>query len=248
MGAAATALYGSAFFVQQAFVSLTLGNIFTMDFGRFVTTAGAEVIEANKNWLYSRSFLFFVYPLIHTGARLNLQLGDAFTLQASALNGVNNDPDNDADKMFGLSGAYAAPGTAVVLTSYFGRRAPGQERTLFADFVASRLFSDSFGLSLNVDYVRANADSYAVGGSLMGRWVATDSFVLAGRSEVIKDHFLAGFTGADTMVYEGTVMAGFPLAKHFEARLELRGDFAAEPVFNGSDNQFTGTLAFLGFM
>ena len=30
----------------------------TLDFGKFYTTAGAEVIEANKNWLYSRSILF----------------------------------------------------------------------------------------------------------------------------------------------------------------------------------------------
>lgn len=245
--AAAAALYGNAFFVQQAFASLTLGNMLTIDFGKFVTTAGAEVIEANKNWLYSRSFLFFIIPLVHTGARLNLKLSEELTLQASVVNGVNNDPDNNADKTLGLSGAYAAGGTNLVLTGYWGRRAPGADRTLFLDFVGSHALSDSFGLNLNIDYVRNSADSYAVGGSLMGRYVLSENFVLAARGEAIKDKALM-FMGSDTMIYEGTVMAGLPFAKHFEARLELRGDFAGDPIFNGADNQFTSTLAFLGFM
>ena len=46
------AAIGSPFLAQQAFVSFTPVTNFTIDFGKFVTTAGAEVIESNKNWLY----------------------------------------------------------------------------------------------------------------------------------------------------------------------------------------------------
>ena len=58
-----------SFIVEQAYGEIALPGNLTLDFGKFATTAGAEVIEANKNWLYSRSFLFNVIPLVHTGVR-----------------------------------------------------------------------------------------------------------------------------------------------------------------------------------
>jgi hypothetical protein len=47
-------------YIQQAYVSLKPPGAkgFQMDFGKFVTTAGAELIESNSNWNYSRSLLF----------------------------------------------------------------------------------------------------------------------------------------------------------------------------------------------
>ena len=113
-------LYGSGFIVQQAFASITWGQL-TLDFGKFTTTAGAEVIESNKNWLYSRSLLFFGIPLLHTGARANFKASDQLTIQASVVNGWNNDPDNNGDKTFGLS-ANITPSSMlnVIATTYFG--------------------------------------------------------------------------------------------------------------------------------
>ena len=248
--AASAALYGNAFIVQQAFASLALGKL-TIDMGKFVTTAGAEVIEANKNWLYSRSLLFFAIPLLHTGARLNLKLHDMVTLQASIVNGVNNDPDNNAGKTFGVSAAITPmPTTSIVATGYFGKRGPlGTEgpTATFLDLVATQNFSDKFALNFNFDYVRLTENNWMAGGSLMGRFVASDTLVVAGRGEVVKDNALM-VALPDTMIYEGTLMVGFPFAKHFEARVEGRGDFSADPIFNGEDTQFTGTLAFLGYM
>ena len=71
------------FIVLQAYGSLTLLGKFSFDFGKFYTTAGAEVIQANKNWLYSRSLLFYAIPLLHTGARANFKVNDMLALQAS---------------------------------------------------------------------------------------------------------------------------------------------------------------------
>jgi hypothetical protein len=250
--AQAAVLYGNAFFVQQAYASLTLGRMVTIDMGKFVTTAGAEVIEANKNWLYSRSLLFFTIPLVHTGARVNLKVNDMLTLQASVVNGVNNDPDNNANKTFGGSVALApASTTSIVATTYIGKRGPlGMEgsNVVFLDLVAAHSLSDKLGLNLNVDYVRVAADNYLIGGSLMGRLVLHENAVLAARGEVISNKGSTTLLAGDTTVYEGTIGLGLPFSKHFEARIEGRGDFAADPVFNGEDSQFTGTLAFLGYM
>ena len=45
-------------YVQQAYVSFLApaGKALTIDFGKFVTPAGAEVIESKDNFNYSRGF------------------------------------------------------------------------------------------------------------------------------------------------------------------------------------------------
>src|SRR5262245_48323301 len=77
------------FLVQQAYATFSPVKGLTIDFGKFVTTAGAEVIEANKNWLYSRSIAFFNIPLLHTGLRIGYKVNDMVALQASVVNGWN---------------------------------------------------------------------------------------------------------------------------------------------------------------
>ena len=90
-----------------------------------MTTAGAEVIEANKNWLYSRSIAFFNIPLLHTGLRVGYKVNDMLTLQASVVNGWNGvgfAPDISGDKTYGVSVNITAPtGTNIVATGYFGK-------------------------------------------------------------------------------------------------------------------------------
>jgi hypothetical protein len=111
-----------SFLLEQAFGTISLPGNLTLDFGKFVTTAGAEVIEANKNWLYSRSLLFNIIPLLHTGARLNLKINDMLTVQGSVVNGWNNDPDNNAWKTIGLSATLTLnPMISIIATTYLGK-------------------------------------------------------------------------------------------------------------------------------
>src|SRR3990172_8459767 len=44
-------------YLQQAYLSAAKGKV-QVDFGKFVTQHGAEVIETKDNWNYSRSLLF----------------------------------------------------------------------------------------------------------------------------------------------------------------------------------------------
>ena len=130
MNANGAALYGGAFIVQQAYATARWG-IVTLDAGKFNTTAGAEVTESNKNWLYSRSLLFNAIPALHTGLRLTVKPSDVFSIQASLVNGgvSNNDPDNNAFKTIGLSLGItpADTGTSIALTSYIGKEGrPGR--------------------------------------------------------------------------------------------------------------------------
>ncbi len=64
---------------------------FEMDFGKFVTSAGAEVIEAMTNWNYSRSLLFVnAIPYWHFGARTSMPVSKTDTVGFQLVNGWNN--------------------------------------------------------------------------------------------------------------------------------------------------------------
>jgi putative OmpL-like beta-barrel porin-2 len=237
---------GNAFLVEQAFGEISLPGNLTLDFGKFTTTAGAEVIEANKNWLYSRSLLFNAIPLLHTGVRGNLKINDQLTVQASVVNGWNNDPDLNAWKTIGLSASITVnPALSIIATTYFGKEAaevaggmpatttPGDLRVL-GDLVGAYTVNSQFSLNLNVDYIKAFDDiaaDYQIGAALMGRYVISDRLNLAARGEFLATHIDAppGGIGATTGKQgEGTVMLGIDVGKNFELRPEVRADFAGK--------------------
>ncbi len=254
------------FFIEQAYGEIALPGNLTLDFGKFATTAGAEVIEANKNWLYSRSFLFGIIPFVHTGVRANLKINDMVTVQASVVNnwGGVGDPDNNAWKTVGASISLTLnPMVSLIGTTYIGKEAtqalvgttPG-DTTILVDVVGAFTVNSAFGLNLNFDYVKAPpttsvADDHQVGVSVMGRYVISDRLNFAARGEFLQNHF----GGVSTNVGEGTVMMGIDVGKNFELRPELRGDFSGDQIFAFDPaaavptptrkNQFTGTLAAL---
>ena len=79
-----------------------------IDVGKFVTSAGAEVIESNANWNYSRSLLFsWAIPYFHFGVRTSFPVGQHFTGGVQVVQGWNNVYDNNSGKTVGLTGAYA---------------------------------------------------------------------------------------------------------------------------------------------
>jgi Putative beta-barrel porin-2, OmpL-like. bbp2 len=239
-----SASVGNSFLIEQAYGEITLPvglPSFTLDFGKFTTTAGAEVIEANKNWLYSRSLLFNAIPLLHTGVRANLKVNDNLTLQASLVNGWNNDPDLNAWKTGGISASITVnPMLSIVATTYFGKEAPEGAATttpgdlrFLGDLVAALTVNSQFGLNLNVDYIKAYDDvaaDYQIGAALMGRYVISDRLNVAARGEFLASHNDA----ADVTVKqgEGTIMLGIDVGKNFELRPEIRADFAGKVLGN----------------
>jgi hypothetical protein len=79
--------------VEQAYVSFKpmKAKGFEIDFGKFVTTAGAEVIESYSNWNYSRSLLFsWAIPYYHYGIRTSWPMGKHWTGGFQLVNGWND--------------------------------------------------------------------------------------------------------------------------------------------------------------
>jgi hypothetical protein len=234
---------GNNFLVEQAYGEIALPGNLTLDFGKFATTAGAEVIEANKNWLYSRSLLFNIIPLVHTGLRAGLKVSDQLSLQASVVNGWNNDPDLNAWKTIGLSASVTVnPMFSGVITTYFGKEQQPQpaagsttgDLRFLLDLVLAATLSSQFGLNLNVDYIKAFDDvasDYQVGAALMGRFVISDHLNVAARAEFLATHYddiLMSGVSATVKQGEGTLMLGIDVGKNFELRPEVRGDFAGD--------------------
>ena len=80
--------------VEQAYVSFKPPKAkgFEVDFGKFVTSSGAEVIESYSNFNYSRSLLFaWAIPYFHFGLRTSWPMGKHLTGGVQVVNGWNND-------------------------------------------------------------------------------------------------------------------------------------------------------------
>jgi hypothetical protein len=240
--------FANAFVVQQAYATLTPVDNLTIDFGKFVTTAGAEVIEANKNWLYSRSILFFNIPLVHTGVRAGFKVNDMVSLQASIVNGWNGqgfEVDTNSNKTFGASASITLPqGLSVIPTIYFGKEFASTDWRFLGDLVAAYTMGP-LGLNLNVDFVKDTAlgiDPF-IGVAAMGRYSVNDHFAGTLRGEYAQQKA----AGVTTKGWEVTVGGAVPMAGRFEFRPEFRYDGSDQPALNGKKAQMTLLGAFLAW-
>jgi hypothetical protein len=248
-----SSLYDNGFLVQQAFATVRPTTRLSIDTGKFVTSGCAEVLETNKNWLYSRSLIFFVVPGMHTGLRINgALLGTIATpeliVSLQIVNGWNTDPDINTDKTYGLNLTYTPlnGGTTAAATAYIGKEADGQKLQLWLDGV---FLKDIGPLSVgaNVSYLKRDT-AYLIGVSGMGRFIINPSFYLAARVEAMRSHETI-FLPVDGYLYEVTTMAAWTVDKHYELRLEFRTDLSDQKIFAKGDtprkNQVTGLLGAL---
>jgi hypothetical protein len=259
-----TALYGNSFLVQQAYAEVKPHPNVSIDAGKFVTSASAEVIESNKNWLYSRSLLYTGVPLLHTGLRVNAALlgtiaAPELVLSLQIVNGWNNDPDINSDKTFGLNLTYTPlnQGLTASLTSYIGKEVAGGKTQILVDGVVTKDIGN-ISVGGNVDYLKLDS-AYWFGIAGMGRYTINDSFNVAARAEYIYDkgglYGVATGTAEDKVsLYEITGQGAWTVGKHYELRLEIRADMANKDEFTkgtaaapNRKNQVTGLLAALAY-
>ena len=98
-----------------------IGKGLQFDFGKFVTPAGAEVIETNQNWNYSRSLLFYyAIPYYHFGARAKYTFNDKWSITGFMTNGWNNIASSNSGKTGGASIAWNATKKVTLTETYLG--------------------------------------------------------------------------------------------------------------------------------
>ena len=223
---------------QQAYLSAQLGKV-QMDVGRFVTPMGAEVIESQDNWNYTRSILFgYAIPFNHTGLRATLPVSGAVSVTGFLLNGWNNGSDLSGDKTVAL-GTIVKPHPSLTWNAtYMGGREVdgGAFRNLF-DTTATVSPTSKLSFMANFDYGQ-EGDVKWWGLATYAKLQAFPIWTLAGRYEYVDDT-QGGFMLLGTTAQSVTLTSDHLVAGGLKARLEYRTDFADEAVFPKHD----GTLA-----
>lgn len=223
---------------------------FQFDFGKFVTSAGAEVTETYLNYNYSRSLLYANGPYYHFGARTTMPIGKYWTAGVQLVNGWNNVEDNNAAKTVGLTSAFTSSRFTWANNYYVGNektdtldgikiKTPGLRH--FYDTVvginpngrASVLFNFDYGTDKNPG--GRSSDFY--GYSVTGRVIGNSIFAFSPRYDWYKDR--DGFiTGKAQTLQEFTLTGDMKLKEGFLARLEYRRDWSNVPFFDrGSETQ-----------
>ncbi|HWB86320.1 MAG TPA: porin [Bryobacteraceae bacterium] len=250
-------------YLEQAYIEYKPAKAkgLQLDFGEFVTSAGAEVIETYSNWNYSRSLLFaWALPYYHFGLRATIPVGSHFTGGVQLVNGWNNVDDNNSGKTVGLVGAFNTKKFTWSNNYYVGPENSGTNTGLRQLYDTTLLLTptDKASFYINYDY---GADNRPVVGK--GHW---DGIAGAARFQLNKTWAIAqrlewfndatGFsTGTVQKLKEFTFTTEYKAAEGLLVRGEYRHDWSNVDAFDrgnqlanwkNQDTLLVGFVAYFG--
>jgi len=228
--------------VEQAYVSYLapIGKGLQIDFGKFVTPAGAEVIESAPNWNYSRGILFgYAIPFYHFGLRAAYTFNPKVTLTGFLVNGWNNIVAINTGKTYGFSLAWAPSSKVSVTQNYLGGpQMPNTNSnwTHLSDTVVQFNVTKKLALLENFDWGGGDLmpgvvnSVYWTGIATYAKYTFNDNYDFAARYEYYNDHY--GYTtGTAQHINEFTLTLQRTFAHDLITRLEYRRDMSNQPVF-----------------
>jgi hypothetical protein len=259
---------GFAQYLKQAYASYLapVGKGLTLTFGKFVTPVGAEVIESNKNWNYSRSLLFnYAIPFYHFGLSAAYTFNDKYTLTGYVVNGWNNLVDTySSGKTGGLSFAWNPNKKVSITEGWLGgpgaTQLDGGNWRNLSDTVITYTPNSKLSLMANADYGRSQkpvgfrgpVDWSGVAGYV--KYQLDPRWAVAGRYEYYNDHdgFTTGgfqtigvlslFVPTPQHINEITATVERKFAQHLITRAEYRFDDSNNPhAFNKDAAKFANT-------
>ena len=235
-------------YVEQMFVSAKPAKWkgFQADFGQFVTSAGAEVIESGDNWNYSRSLLFaYAIPYYHFGIRTSMPVTSSTTVGVQVVQGWNNIFDNNSGKTLGFTGVQSKKYYTLSGNYYTG---PENNNTTIGwrNLIDTTLLltpNGKFNAYINYDYGQnRNANAKLTGLGSLDHWQGiafaghaqlTPKITATGRFEYFAD--LTGFaTGTTQRLNEFTVTADYLVHPGILFRSEFRQDHSDSKYFQKS--------------
>ena len=247
----------TAFDFEQAYVGYTSG-LFALQAGKFVTLAGAEVIDDPSDTNLSRSILFgYAIPFTHTGARLTYSPNSLISLIAGVNNGWDNLKGPGGPRTAELGAAYNGSIISVAAQGYVGMErysnsmwsatgdSPAGHRSLI-DVVGTYHTTPKLTLIANFDSARQTAvpllDSTGapLGGPLgtatwngvagYAQYQFTPKLSASLRGETFNDH--GGYrTGFDQQWGETTLTLSYAPSAPLVFRIEGRADHSNHPVW-----------------
>jgi hypothetical protein len=237
-------------FFKQAYVSVKPESWkgVELDFGKFVTSASAEVIETPNNFNYSRSLLFvWCTPYYHFGFRASAPITKQFTGGFQLVSGWNNIITGATYKTVGLTGAWTASPKITWTNTYYGgpdeNKADRGLRNLY-DSVLLLTPSSKTSVYINFDYLHDSpklSPSYKVYGIAgAAKFQLTKKLSVSPRLEWLNDGD-GGATGVAQQVKEATLTGTYQFMDRLSGWLEFRDDWSNQPFFNRGNEMATWT-------
>jgi hypothetical protein len=252
-------------YLKEGYLEYLVGKKLQINVGKFVTPAGAEVIESKDNWNYSRGLLFsWAIPYFHFGASAKYTFNSKFSLTGYLVNGWNNSVDDNSGKTGGFSAAWTPNAKWSLTENYLGGPEHPNDNSNFrnlSDTVIAYTPNAKLSLMANYDYgsdtfVTGTTPPFVVGpkahwDGIAGyiKYAPNANWYIATRGEYFQD--AGGFeTGTSQNLGEFTLTLQRMLASKIISRLEYRYDASNKNVFpdnNGPDkgNQSTVTLGLI---
>lgn len=247
-------------YFQQAYISanLTKKGDTWIDFGKYVTPIGAEVIEPAGNWLYSQGVMFtWPIPFWHFGGRITHKFNDTDWVMVHVNNGWGTvTRPADAGPNFGFTGSKVFSPQWTVTASYLGGdnfaglNEPSW-RHLLNSVVAykpsenskfSYLFDLTLGLQNDFRPEPGSGDRTAswYGIQAQSKYAFRPDQYATARFEYLHDGDGALF-GDDLDVFTFTVGYTKVFNKYFQTRLEYRHDLSGggQPFADSRRGTFT---------
>ena len=232
-----------------------IGKGLQINVGKFVTPAGAEVIETKDNWNYSRGLLFaLAIPYFHFGTSAKYAFNSKFALTGYLVNGWNNSIDNNSGKTTGFSAAWTPNSKFSLIQNYLVGPEQFNDNSNFrhlSDTVVSFSPNSKLSFLANYDY----GHDHLTGAPFSVHWsgiagyikyAPNDKWAFAGRGEYFSDNG-GTQTGTPQKLSEFTLTLQRMLASKLMTRLEFRRDMSDQNVFPDhasglKDSQNTVTL------
>jgi len=248
--------------VKEAYVDYIapIGKGLTITVGKFVTPAGAEVIESNANWNYSRSILFYyAIPYFHFGINAKYTFNPQWSITGYLVNGWNNSEQFNTGKTYGVSLAWTPNKYWSVTENYLAgpqddqflagcNCKPNDNWRQLEDATIAYTPNAKWAFQVNGDYgygdkfgTESETNSPAVdwwGAAAYAKYTFNPKAYFAARYEYFSDpqgFELFGAGNDNGHAGEGTGTFAYNLTDQFQTRFEFREDYANRNVFEKGD-------------
>jgi hypothetical protein len=229
--------------------ALPVGDGLRVDFGKFATPLGYEVIEGydGYNDNATRSILFgYAIPFTHTGLRLTCAASSQFTVSVMAVNGWDVVKDNNRTKSACMQILLAPADNLSLALAYIGgaERDTSSNLRQVVDLVSQWKITGEFSLGLNADYgveegaMIAGKNSIWRGAAAYAKLALSDAFTLALRGEYFEDPDGAR-TGTAQILKELTFTPEYHPTPGIAFRADFRLDLSSAEVFEKNASSST---------
>ncbi len=248
---------GFAQYLKEGYLSwlAPVGKGLQVDFGKFVTQHGAEVIETGANWNYSRGILFtYAIPFYHFGARAKYTFNDKYNFTAYVVNGWNDIKDNNTGKTGGFQFGWNPTKKISVIQNYMvgpEQLNDNSDIRQLWDTVVTYTPTSKLSLMWNFDYGRdtpfgTTSPVWWSGIAAYAKYAFNEKYAFIGRYEFYDDHngFTTGGTPQD--LNEFTLTFERLISKHLITRWEFRRDMSNQPTMLKGGTPVTDQNTVLG--